>query len=487
LVGFGFKHLETEFLPQLDEGAVLLQTIMPPGTSLPESTRLNQKIENWVKDLQGVETVVRRTGHAPGAEDTDSVNHSDITVKLVEKSKRPVSLDTWIGALKVKTSEQPSIVVNYLMPLADKINDALGGVPADIGIDFYGPDLEQLHGFAEALVKKMEQVKGLTDLRPPTDIPVPSLEISINKKEAGRLGILTRNIQDTLEAFSHGIVASQVRELQKQINVTIHLGESGESIDLESLRSLPLRTSAGNNVPLEQVAEITYGDVPSEINHEHQSRKLTVTANIQGRSGNDVAADIEKKIAELNMPAGYGWDFSGKYQSEQTAQKNIAVVLVLAIVIVSLILWVEFRSWIEVGLILLTIPLAAIGAVLSLWVFHQSVNVSSMIGAIMLVGIVVRNGIMLLDYLNIQRERGVRIEEAIIHASTRRMRPILMTATVTVLGLLPLAMGWGTGAELQRPLAIAVIGGLLTSTLLTLVVLPAAAKIVLTFQERVTQ
>ena len=479
LVGFGFKHLETEFLPALDEGAVLLQTIMPPGTSLPESKRLNQKIENWVKTLPGVETVVRRTGHAPGAEDTDNVNHSDITVKLVPKSKRPISLDGWIAALKAKTSDQPSVIVNYLMPLADKINDALGGVPADIGVDFFGPDLEQLHGLAENLVKKMAQIKGVTDLRPPTDFPVPSLEVEIDKKEAGHLGILTRNIQDTLEAFTHGIVATQVKELQKQINVTIHLAQAGENVDLESLQSLPLKTSGGNNVPLEQVAKVGYGEIPSEINHEHLSRKLTVTANVQGRSANDVAKNIEAAIRELQLPTGYSWDFSGKYQSEQSAQKNIGMVLILAILVVSIILWLEFRSWVEVGLILITIPLAAIGAVLSLWFFHQTVNVSSMIGAIMLVGIVVRNGIMLLDYLNLYRETGASLEESIMVAASRRVRPILMTATVTILGLLPLAMGWGTGAELQKPLAIAVIGGLVTSTILTLVVLPSAARIVM--------
>ena len=469
-----FKKLEVEFLPSLDESAVLLQTIMPPGTSLAEARRLGVKLEVWLKDMPGVAAVVRRTGHAPGAEDTDNVNHSDVTVKLLPKTKRPVALDAFIAALKEKTDGLPSVQVNYLMPLADKINDALGGVPADIGIDLFGSDLEVLHSHAEKLIGKMSAIKGLTDVRPPSDLPVPSLEVEIDKKEAGRLGITERAIHDALGAYSLGLTATSVREVQKEIGVVLRFNPAGADLDLEALRSLPLKTAGGSSVPLEQVAKLGYGLIPSEILHENMSRKVTLTAGVAGRATKDVAADLTRALDGLALPAGYSWAFSGKYATEENALGNMLQVFALAVLVVAFILWVEFRSLREVSMILLTIPLAAVGAMLSLWACHETLNVSSMIGAVMLVGIVVRNGIMLVDYSNMARRAGATRAEAVRTAASKRLRPILMTASVTILGLLPLAAGWGTGAELQRPLAVAVIGGLITSTLLTLLVLPAA-------------
>jgi CzcA family heavy metal efflux pump len=474
-----FRHLAVEFLPALDEGAILLQTVMPPGTSLPEAKTMGLKLENWLKNIPGVVTVTRRTGHATGAEDTDNVNRSDIMLKLAPKDDRPASLSQFIAALKANTSPLPNVQINYLMPLADKINDALGGVPADIGITLFGPDLQKLHEISEQLLNPLKSVAGLIDLRPPSDIPVPSLEITINKKEAGKLGITERSIFDALEAYSTGLTATSVRQVQKEIKVMIHLTNPGEHLDLETLESLPLKTISGSIVPLEQVAQIGYSDIPSEINHEHLTRKLTITANTEGRSTQVIAAELREIMNKIKMPMGYSWGFAGKYKSEQSALRNMEMVFLLAIFVVAIILWIEFQSWAEVGLILLTIPLAAIGGIFSLWICHETINISSMIGAIMLVGIVVRNGIMLLDYMNSELRSGKPLAEAIQLAAQKRVRPILMTATVTTLGLLPIGIGFGTGSELLRPLAIAVIGGLISSTFLTLLVLPAATEITL--------
>ncbi|HXT00751.1 MAG TPA: efflux RND transporter permease subunit [Elusimicrobiota bacterium] len=479
LVPFAFRRLDTEFLPGLDEGAVLLQTIMPAGTSLSESRRLNLKLERWAAAVPGVETVVRRTGHAPGAEDTDSVNHSDIMLKLAPKSRRAASLPDMIDAMQDKTNGLAGVVVNYLMPLADKINDALGGVPADIGVDLYGPDLDVLHAKGQALVAAMEKVPGLADLRPPTDAPVPSLEIAIDKKAAGRLGVSGDAIHEALGAYASGVEATSIREVQKEIPVTLRYAPPGQDLDLEALGSLPLKTAGGSVVPLEQVAKLSFGGIPSEIYHDHLTRKLTITANVKGRNVGDAAADIARAAKTLDLPRGYSWDFSGKYKTEQGALSNLAGVLAMAVFVVAAILWLEFRSVTAVLLILLTLPLAAVGAVMALWAAKQTVNVSSMIGAVMLVGVVVRNGIILLDYVNAQRARGLAVKDAVRSAAMKRARPILMTATVTILGLVPLATGWGSGAELQRPLAVAVIGGLAASTLLTLLLLPVAASLVL--------
>jgi cobalt-zinc-cadmium resistance protein CzcA len=473
------SRFEAAFLPDLDEGAILLNTQMPFGTSLPESTRMNSKLEAWMAKVPGVQTVVRRTGHAAGDEDTDNVSHSDIMVKLLPKSQRPIDLEDLVTLLQAKTADLPSIQVSYLMPLADKINDALGGVPADLGVDLFGPDLEFLHSKAEELQHAMEKIPGIVDLRPPADLPIPSLEVEVDKQAAGNLGITQRTILDNLSAFTTGVEATSVRLLQKEIPVTVHFAEPGRNLDWHELEALPLKTAGGSTVPLAQVARLHYGEIPSQIDHQNMSRKLTLTANLKGRRAQDAAKEVEAAVAGLKLPAGYDWGFSGKYQAQQSALRNMALVLGLAVLVVAAILWMEFHSVVQVGLVLLTLPLAAVGGILSLWFCRQSLNVSSMIGAVLLVGIVVRNGIMLLDYLNRGLAAGKAPQEAIRDAALKRVRPILMTAAVTMLGLLPLAVGWGTGSELQRPLAIAVVGGILSSTLLTLVVLPAAASLVL--------
>ena len=480
-----YKNLGQDFLPDLDEGAVLISVLMPPGTSLQESRRFGLKLENWLQAVPGVTAVSRRTGHAAGAEDTDNVNHSDIMVKLLPKNRRPMDLDAFLEALQAYTDKLAGAHVDYLMPLKDKIGDALGGVPADLGIDFYGEDTGKLHGYAARLLEKMQSIKGLVNIKPPADLPVPSLEIAVDRKKAGDLGISEQSLNDTLQAYSNtGLTVTSIRELQKEIDVNLYFGIPAHNLDLEDIQSLPLKTVMGTTVPLEQVAALNYGQIPSEIAHDHMTRKITVATDIQGRNPQDVAREVQKTIQDLHLAPGYTWDFSGKYATGQSAIQNMVGVLALAIFVVAFILWVEFKSLVEVFLILLTVPLAVVGAVFSLLLFHQSVNVSSMIGMVLLVGIVVRNGIIMLDYMNMQLREGKLLEQAIQTAAQKRVRPILMTASVMVLGLLPLATGWGTGSELLHPLAIAVIGGILTSTALTLVVLPAAIKMMARFIQK---
>ena len=474
---FIFNRLDVQFLPDLDEGSVLLQTLMPPGISLPEAKRITGKIETWLINMPGVETVMRRNGHAPGSEDTDNVNHADILVKLVPKSRRPVPLERWIEAVSAQTSKLTSTQINFLMPLADKINDALGGVPSDLAVDLYGPDLDQLHRASSRLSTLLQRIPGITDVHPPNDLPVPSLEVKVDKAVAGQLGISEASIYEALQAFSIGVTATSVRDVQKEIGVIIHLAAPGANLDPESLRGIPIKTAGGSTVPLEQVAKLEFDSIPSEIYHERLLRKLTISTSIQGRNAADVARDVSHTVDSLHLPEGFGWSFSGKYQTEQTALNNMLLILGLAVVVVAFILWLEFHSMVQVGIILLTLPLGALGSIACLWLCRQTVNVSSLIGAVLLVGMAVRNGILLFDYLNAERKRGLPARIALQNAAQKRVRPILMTASVTILGLLPLAFGWGTGTELQRPLAIAVIGGLISSTLLTLLVIPAAAGI----------
>ncbi len=475
LTAFAFKHLNLEFLPSLDEGAVLLATAMPPGTSLAETKRVGVLFEKWLAQMPGVVTVARHTGHAAGTLDVDGVNHSDVTVKLLPKSRRPMPIESFISLLRRKSRDLTDVRVEYLMPLEDKINDAMGSTPFDIGVAFFGADLDQLHRFSAGLLARMQHIKGLIDVTPPDDKPLPAVTVNIDKATAGRLGIPVRSVFDALRASSQGLTATAVRLVFKSVGVVLHLVSPNGQFNAGAMGDLPLRSVVGDAVPLEQVAEIGYGEVPSKIYHEHLQREVMVSANIENRNVRDVAADLEKAVADLKLPTGYTWTFTGKYKSETEMLGNMGVVLLLAVIIVAVILWFEFRSVIQTLLILSAVPLAGVGAFASLWIGGQSINISSMIGAMMLIGIVVRNGILMLDYMNAGLAAGMDVKEAAAQAALKRVRPILMTASMTILGLVPIATGWGTGSELLRPLAIAVIGGMLLSTLLTLVVLPASA------------
>jgi CzcA family heavy metal efflux pump len=475
LTVFAFRHLDLEFLPSLDEGAVLLNTAMPPGTSLAETKRVGVLFEKWLAQMPGVVTVARHTGHAAGTLDVDGVNHSDVTVKLLPKSQRPMPIESFLSLLRRKSRDLTDVQVEYLMPLEDKINDAMGSTPFDIGVAFFGADLDELHRFSAGLLARMHHIKGLIDVHPPDDKPLPAVTVHIDKAAAGRLGIPVRSVFDALRAASQGLTATAVRLVFKSVGVVLHLVSPNGQFNASAMGDLPLRSVVGDAVPLEQVAEIGYGEVPSKIYHEHLQREVMVSANIENRNVRDVASDLAKAVAEMKLPAGYTWTFTGKYKSETDMLGNMGVVLLLAVIIVAVILWFEFRSVIQTLLILSAVPLAGVGAFASLWIGGQSINVSSMIGAMMLIGIVVRNGILMLDYMNAGLAAGLDVKEAAAQAARKRVRPILMTASMTILGLVPIAAGWGTGSELLRPLAIAVIGGMLLSTLLTLVVLPASA------------
>jgi cobalt-zinc-cadmium resistance protein CzcA len=533
------SHLETSFLPALDEGAVLVDTLLPPGVSLEESGRVNRDLELWFKGMPGVATAARITGHAPGAEDTDNENHSDIMLRLKPKSERPMALEKWLAKLDDETGKREDIKVTYLMPLADKINDALGEVPADLAVDIYGPDLDKLGELAEAAFQSLSKVAGLSELRMPENVPVPSLEVKLRRGEASDLGISMQAVDQALAAGAQGLEATRLRDAQKETAVVLHLpgppkaelaeaksekagdkeakdktgdekaaakegdkepakeadkeadkGDEREGPKLDpkevekeigpalgALSRLPLRAVTGLSVPLGQLAVISMGVIPSAIEHENLSRRLVLTSNFKGRDSREIVADVRASLSKLNLPRGYFWKLSGRQEAQSQAAANMAMVLGLAIGIVCLVLWLEFHKPLQVGLILATIPLAAVGAVLGLKAFGQTLNVSSLTGAVLLVGVVVRNGIMLLDAMNRALAQGLSPAEAARAAAMIRLRPILMTASVTMLGLLPLALGWGTGSELQRPLAIAVVGGMLSSTLLTLVLLPAASAL----------
>ena len=477
---FLLARLNREFLPLLDEGSVLMTVDAPPDSSLEETLRVTRSLEKNVLADPDIETVVSQTGHSPGMQDTDTMNHSDVTAKLVPKGKRKHSIDELFDLFRERAANYPGVLVDFTMPLQDKLNDAIGGVSAAVGVKIFGEDLDTLQSLGNGLAAKMEKIPGVVDLHPGSIAPVPSVSVSLVPEKADRFGVTREDLNATVEAMSYGLEATRIQELYKQVPLMIRYEGTDDPVPTlrtDELGKMPVRTADGPYIPLSQVADIQFGEVPSRIEHEHASRLATVSCNVSGVKNQEVVDAIKKIFADSPLPKGYSYEISGSYTAQSDAARSMAGISVVSLLLVAAILWMEFASLKKTFLVLLTVPLSVVGAGAALWIFGQTLNVSSLIGLVMLIGVVLRNGIVLVDYIHFAVEKGMPLDRAIEEGGKARLRPILMTALSEILGLMPLAFGIGSGSALERPLAIAVIGGLTTSTFLTLFVLPIGYKI----------
>ncbi len=469
-------RLNRRFLPLLDEGSILMNVDGPPSNSLHETMRTVELLIHHVLYAHDIRTIVATIGHAPGAQDTDTMSHSDVVARLVPPHDRTKTIQQLFKIFRKRAKNFPGVSVEFTMPLRDKINDAIGGVPAAIGVKIFGNSLKTLEHLANEVAAKMVHIPGVQDLQPSSMVPVPSLQIALREKQADELGVTRADLNDAVQAMSYGVEATKVQKLYSEVPLMLRFEGTDDHIPtlhLNELKNVPIQTADGRYVPLSQVARLKFVDVPSRIEHEHAMRYVTVSCNVSGASTQSVVAKIKQMLAQLHLPNGYYYRLGGSYAAQSEATSGVSSVFFVAIFLVAVILWMEFQSIKETLLVLLTIPLSTIGASLALWMFHQTLNISSLIGLVMLVGLVLRNGIVLVDYIHKEVfEKGAPLHLAIVQGAKIRLRPILMTALSETLGLLPLALGIGSGSALEKPLAIAVIGGLVTSTFLTLFVLP---------------
>jgi len=476
---FLLTRLNREFLPLLDEGSILMTVDTPPGSSLEETLRVTRLLIKDVLNDPDIEPPVSQTGHAPGMQDTDTMNHSDVFAKLVPKSQRHKSIQELFFLFRKRAESYPGILVDFTMPLQDKLNDAIGGVSKTIGVNIYGEDLKLLQELAGALASQMEKIPGIVDLSPGSIAAVPAVRVTLIPGKADALGITRDDLNNVIEATSYGMLATHVREARNQVPLMIRLEGTDDptpTLHKSELEQVPVRTANGSYVPLSQVANVRFADVPSRIEHEHASRFVTVSCNVSGTKNQLVVQAIQNILSQMKLPSGTTHEITGSYAAQAETTRSLILTGGVALLLVSTILWIEFNSAKKMFLVLLTIPLSTVGAGAALWMTHQTLNMSSLIGLVMLMGIVLRNGIVLVDYIDRSIEPGKPLDEAVREGARVRLRPILMTALSEILGLTPLALGIGSGSALERPLAIAVIGGLLTSTFLTLYVLPVGYR-----------
>jgi len=466
-----FLRVGTGFFPAADEGGFVLDYITPAGSALTETDRQVRKIEQIVSETPEVAAYSRRTGSELGLFAT-AQNTGDILVRLKPRNQRSRSSEEVISEVREKVNEAaPLVEIEFVQLLQDMLGD-LEGNPEPIEVKIFGDDPNRLAGLAGPVEAMMNTVMGVVDVVGPQE-GNPEATWNIDPVAAGRYGLTVQDVSDQLAGNWLGTVATDLRLADRTVPVRVRLPDSFR-FNPNNLAQTLIRTPPpdGKPIPVSEVASMERANGQGELMRENLRPMAVVSGRLEGRDLGSAVAEIQTNLDKLTLPIGYTYEIGGQYQSQAQAFRELLMVFALAVFLVFTILVIQFRAWTPAILILLAAPLSLGGALVLLLLTGTDLNISSAMGIILLVGLVVKNGIMLLDFSEKLHGEGEPFESAIAHAGRIRLRPILMTTFCTLFGLLPLALGLGAGAELQKPLALAVIGGLALSTPVTLLVVP---------------
>jgi CzcA family heavy metal efflux pump len=462
----------TSFLPEFHEGNYILALTALPGTSLPESMRLGTIVRRDLAQYPEVLSIAQRAGRAELDEDAQPPNFSefDITLRQLMNGRSPEELTEQLRGQLEKT---PGVAVNLGQFIAHRLDEVLSGIRAEIAIKVFGPDLKTLRSLGDQARDAIQDVPGVVDLQLEQQIDVPSVRVQFRPDDAARYGITVADFSQVVAAGFNGAVASQVLEGQRTFDLFVRFRKDVRDRP-DRLGSVLIGTHGGANVPLSQVATVSLEQTPYFINRENVQRRIVVQCNFQGRPLGNVIRDIRARIgSRLSLPEGYFVEYGGQFASQQRAQRTLLVLGLVAVIGIFVILFQAFGSATESLVIMTNLPLALVGGVLSVFLLSHEMSIPSIIGFISLFGIATRNGIMLVaHYRHLKTEEGLQFEDAIVKGSSDRLIPILMTGATAALALFPLVIGDATGKEIERPLAIVILGGLFTSTFLNMIVVP---------------
>lgn len=458
-------------LPPIDEGAILIEYIMPPGTSLKESGRVGDILERLALSEHDVETVYRRTGSPATGFQVEGVNRGELTIKLEPRSKRAHTVGQIIERLRSEYAGIPGVAFLYHQPTQEKMDESLSGLPAMFGVTIFGTDMSELVSLAAQAEKIMAEDPALTNIVNNTKIKSPQIIVRPNPVELARYGISPDDVFETIQAGRFGVRATTIVRQRQQVQVLIK-NHSPSDATFDWLRRLSIATRSGQSVPLRQVADIRIAHLPAAVTRLNGQREITVLAEVDGSIPAAVSR-LRRRFASISLPSGYTIAFTGQYQVMRRTVFDFALVGLAAVVLIYLIMAMQFRSLSQPFIILVTIPVALVGAILLLAITQVGLDVSVAMGILTLVGIAVNNAIVLLDYANRQIAVGQSISDSLGSAVSIRLRPILMTAATTMFALIPVAVNPAVGSQIFQPFAITIIGGLLSSTAATLILVPA--------------
>ena len=471
--GLVVSRLENDFLPPFNEGTVQLNVVLPPGTSLETSNEIAGTVERRLMEIKAIERIARRTGRAELDEHAEGVNVSEFIIDLDPESDQ--SREAVLEEIRDAMKEIPGIVTTAEQPIAHLISHMISGVKAQIGIKLYGDDLDVLRSKANQMKAAMADVEGVTDLMVEPQVVIPQLRVEVDRDKLLTYGLTPDDVSEYVETAMNGDVVSQVLLGQRTFDLLVKFDEPFRE-NLHALRRLSIELPGGGTAPLSAVAKIYESGGPNTINREQVRRRIVIQANVADRGLVDVVEDIQKRLKQIELPPGYFLEYSGQFESQQSASRMIAVLFGISLLGVFLVLYTMFRSVNFSLQVMAALPMAFIGSVAALVLTHQTLTVAAMVGFISLGGIASRNGILLLNhYLHLVRYEGEGwTRDMMVRAGQERLAPVLMTALTSGIGLLPLAMAAGeAGKEVLYPVATVVIGGLISSTLLEFFVRPA--------------
>ena len=471
-----FPFLGSEFVPRLNEGDLLIRATMAPSISLADARDTILHLEREMKEkFPEVTQIVTRVGRGEVGAHADPVNNAEIFIRLKEKQEwtSAKTLDELYTKMSHAFEDFPGVQLNFSQPIAVAVDELLTGIKAELAIKIFGPDMEVLKEKAAEIETVIRTIKGAADVQKDQVTGTPQLRITIDHEAIGRHGINVEDVQQVIQTAVGGEEAGQIFEGIRRFDIVVrYTPESRRS--LETISHILIAAPDGVKVPLDELTIIEEIVGPRQITRENNQRFITVQTNVRGRDIGSFVEEAQATIdASVKFPPGYLVGWGGQFELQQEANKRLSLVVPITLLIVFLLLFSSFNSLKNALLIILNIPLALVGGVVGLWLTGQNLSVPASVGFIALFGIALENGMVLVTYLNLLVRDGTPMDEASVEGACQRLRPVLMTATTTALGLIPLLVSQGTGSEVQRPLATVVIGGLVTSTILTLLVIPA--------------
>jgi heavy metal efflux system protein len=471
----GIPFLGTEFLPSLDEGAIAINVVRLPNASIKGSVKTSDFMESEILKFAEVKTVVSKTGRAEISEDPMGPEQTDILIMLHPESEwnSGRNKEELVEAMQVSLDRIPGIRLAFSQPIALRVNELISGVKSDLAVKVFGFDIDTLKETADSVGAVMREIEGAADVSIEQVTGFSQLEIIPDRREMARFMLNISDLNEVVETAIGGKVATELVEGQMRFGVLVRLPEEDRN-SIEKIEQILIPSPTGANVPLGRVAEIKRTEGPAQISRENNMRRVVVEANIRGRSLGGFVAEAQERLQQItdSLPPGYWIEYGGTFENQQRAMRRLAIVVPISIIIIFLMLVSALRSYVSAGLIIANLPFALVGGLLSMLLFGVTMNVPSTVGFIALFGVAVQNGTVLVTFIDQLIDDGMPIREAVLKASDLRFRALLMTAATTVLGLLPMIYATGPGSEIQRPLAAVVIGGLITATALTLIVLP---------------
>lgn len=483
LCGLIATRMGSEFVPSLNEGDFAIQALRIPGTSLSQSVAMQQQLEATLKaKFPEIDRVFARTGTAEIASDPMPPNISDGYIMLKPVSEWPEprkSRDELLAAIQEVVGKVPGNNYEFSQPIQLRFNELISGVRSDVAVKIFGDDMDVLNKTAEEVSSMLQKIPGASEVKVEQTTGLPMLTVNIDRQKSARYGLNVADIQDAVATAIGGREAGTLFEGDRRFDILVRLPESLRN-DLESMKRLPIPLPRGtgggegrtNFIQLAEVASFELAPGPNQVSRENGKRRIVVSANVRGRDVGSFVADAEAALAQVKIPTGYWTSWGGTFENLQSATQRLQIVVPVSLLLVFVLLFAMFGN-VKDGLLVFTgIPFALTGGILALWLRDIPMSISAAVGFIALSGVAVLNGLVMISYIRSLREGGTPLDAAIREGALTRLRPVLMTALVASLGFIPMAIATGTGAEVQRPLATVVIGGILSSTVLTLLVLP---------------